>query len=71
VRCTQPIVTKVGIGPAAMNLFARQSQRIMVSCCPSHLVKGNKIDGLAVTDYILEMPAKCPNCKSEIPEKTL
>ena len=25
----------------------------------------------SVTDYILETPAKCPNCKSEILEKTL
>jgi hypothetical protein len=24
-----------------------------------------------VTDYILEAPAKCPNCKREILEKTL
>jgi hypothetical protein len=24
-----------------------------------------------VTDYILEQPAKCPNCKREILEKTL
>jgi hypothetical protein len=25
----------------------------------------------SVTDYILEAPAKCPNCKSEVLEKTL
>jgi len=25
----------------------------------------------AVTDYILEAPAKCPNCRREILEKTL
>jgi hypothetical protein len=25
----------------------------------------------SVTDYILEMPAKCPNCRREIFEKTL
>jgi len=24
-----------------------------------------------VTDYILEAPAKCPNCRREILEKTL
>ena len=26
---------------------------------------------LSLTDYILEQPAKCPNCKREILEKTL
>jgi hypothetical protein len=26
---------------------------------------------LSVTDYVLEEPAKCPNCKREILEKTL
>ena len=25
----------------------------------------------SVTDYILEIPAKCPNCRREILEKTL
>ena len=25
----------------------------------------------SVTDYILEAPAKCPNCRREIGEKTL
>jgi hypothetical protein len=25
----------------------------------------------SVTDYVLEQPAKCPNCKREILEKTL
>jgi len=25
----------------------------------------------SVTDYILEVPAKCPNCQREIVEKTL
>jgi hypothetical protein len=25
----------------------------------------------SVTDYILEMPAKCPDCRREILEKTL
>ena len=25
----------------------------------------------SVTDYILEVPAKCPNCRREILEKTL
>ena len=25
----------------------------------------------SVTDYILETPAKCPNCRREIVEKTL
>jgi hypothetical protein len=25
----------------------------------------------SVTDYILEMPAKCPNCRCDIAEKTL
>jgi hypothetical protein len=25
----------------------------------------------SVTDYILEMPAKCPNCRREVLEKTL
>ena len=25
----------------------------------------------SVTDYILELPAKCPNCRREILEKTL
>jgi hypothetical protein len=26
---------------------------------------------LSVTDYVLEQPAKCPNCRREIFEKTL
>jgi len=25
----------------------------------------------SVTDYVLEQPAKCPNCRREIMEKTL
>ena len=25
----------------------------------------------SVTDYILEMPPKCPNCRTEVTEKTL
>ena len=25
----------------------------------------------SVTDYVLELPAKCPNCRREILEKTL
>jgi hypothetical protein len=25
----------------------------------------------SVTDYVLEAPAKCPNCRREIKEKTL
>jgi hypothetical protein len=27
--------------------------------------------GPSVTDYVLEQPAKCPNCRREILEKTL
>jgi len=59
----------------------REAERIIESCehCNpdgAEIPFDNILDRVtgsdpSVTDYILETPAKCPNCKREILEKTL
>jgi len=59
----------------------RQAQRLIDSCeqCNpegAEIPFDNILDRVtssdpSVTDYVLEQPAKCPNCKREILEKTL
>jgi hypothetical protein len=59
----------------------RQAEKLIESCehcnaegaeIPFNVIL-DRITGSdpSVTDYILESPAKCPNCKREILEKTL
>ena len=59
----------------------RQSERLIESCehCNeegAEIPFDNILDRVTgsdpkVTDYILEKPAKCPNCRREVLEKTL
>jgi hypothetical protein len=59
----------------------RESERLIDSCEHCHpdeadIPFDNILDRVtssdpSVTDYILEEPAKCPNCRREILEKTL
>ena len=59
----------------------RQAERLIESCeyCNQEGAKipfDNILDRVtgsdpSVTDYILESPAKCPNCRREIREKRL
>ena len=59
----------------------RRSKRLIHSCehcnpVTAEIPFDNILDQItgsdpSVTDYILETPAKCPNCKREIFEKTL
>jgi hypothetical protein len=59
----------------------RQAEKLIESCehcnpVGAEIPFDNILDRVtgsdpSVTDYILESPAKCPNCKREILEKTL
>ena len=59
----------------------RQAERLIESCehCNeegAEIPFDNILDRVTgsdptVTDYILEAPAKCPNCRREVLEKTL
>jgi hypothetical protein len=59
----------------------RQAERLMESCAHcdeegAQIPFDNILDRVtgsdpSVTDYILKEPAKCPNCRREIVEKTL
>ena len=59
----------------------REAERLIESCehCnpeSAEIPFDNILDRVtgsdpSVTDYVLEAPAKCPNCKREILEKTL
>jgi len=59
----------------------RHAEKLMIgceSCCPddAELPFDNILDRVtgcdpSVTDYVLEVPAKCPHCRRDINEKTL
>ena len=59
----------------------REAERLIESCehcnpAGAEIPFDNILDRVtgsdpSVTDYVLEQPAKCPNCKREILEKTL
>ena len=59
----------------------REAERLIESCDPcnpegAEIPFDNVLDRVtgsdpSVTDYVLETPAKCPNCRLEILEKTL
>jgi hypothetical protein len=61
-------------------LTLRRAERLIESCEHCNPQGADPFDNIldrvtgsdpSVTDYILESPAECPNCRSEILEKTL
>jgi hypothetical protein len=61
-------------------LILRKAERLVESCeacnADAEIPFDNVLDGVtgsqpSVTDYLLEAPAKCPNCRRDVLENTL